>query len=169
MAVLALSSCSGKAKVSGQITFNGKPLPAGRITFVGANGKASDPVDIINGTYEVLNAPIGECKIKVETAYLLNMMGPMSGISGMPGGGMGMPDMSKFGNKMPEDKKGDMAKNVTAEMIDMKDKLGEYVVIIPNEYANPEKTTLTFHVKSGTNVHNVELTGPEQQLPKPKK
>jgi len=170
LTALLASSCSGRAKVTGRVTFNGKPLPAGRITFVSADGKASDPAEISDGAYQVHNAPIGECKIKVETGYLMTMMKAMPGMGGMPGmGNMGQPDMGKSGTKMPDDKKGMMTKNVTEDMAGMKDKIADYLVIIPEDYAILEKTPLTFTVKSGSNTYDVPLTGPERTLPQQKK
>jgi hypothetical protein len=163
---VAMNGCSGRAKVSGRVTFNGNPLPAGKITFIGANGKASDPVEIADGNYSVFNAPIGECKIKVETQYLMysaiNMPGGMGG--GM--GGKGMPGMKpgQQREKKAKEKEEHMPDLGDSGMKGMLAKLPEFLVAIPGDYENPEKTPLTFTVKSGTNIHDVELTGPDQKI-----
>ena len=154
---ISMNSCASRAKVAGSITFDNKPLPAGRITFVGANGQSSDPGMVDNGRYEVTNAPIGECKIKVETMYLAQMMG---GIPGMPGGMPGMSGMGPGGMKpaakgMSEEKMSKMSPN--EDLAKMKEMSKGIFVEIPPDYADAEKTPLTFTVKSGGNSHDIEL------------
>src|SRR5262249_22665313 len=107
-------------------------------------------------------APIGECKIKVETQYLMYTARNMPGGAG----GMGMPGGMKPGAKEKKAKeKEEHMKDIAApSMGDMLAKLPEMLVAIPVEYENPEQTPLKFTVKSGTNTHDVELTGPEQKI-----
>ena len=57
--IIMLASMSGcgkeeaKATVTGEVTFNGKPIERGTITFVAAEGNASPvTVEITNGKYE---------------------------------------------------------------------------------------------------------------------
>jgi len=164
IAAISANSCSSRGKVSGTVTFDGKPLPAGRITFIGPNDKASDPGNINDGKYEVVNAPIGECKIRVETMYLAQMMGMMPGM-GMPGAnpasGMTNPSMQR----MDPEKKGQMEK-ANPDLAKMREMSAGAFVEIPDEYENPEKTPLTFTVKSGSNSKDIELVAPPGWKPR---
>lgn len=61
-----------RVEVSGMVTFDGKPLPAGTIRFVSesdANVRPSFPID--QGKYSSKRGPIGKCKVSVETSSLL--------------------------------------------------------------------------------------------------
>jgi hypothetical protein len=142
--------------VTGSITFNGKPLQAGRVTFIGKNGKASDPGTITEGRYEVLNAPTGECKIKVDTSYLaqMQMFPGMPGNPGMPS----PPNMSNEASRLSPEKQAGMRKN--EDMAKVQQKFAEAFVEIPPDYADEEKTPLTFTVKSGSNNFDIELVAP---------
>jgi hypothetical protein len=164
---ISANSCSSRAKVSGSVTFQNKPLPAGRVTFIGANGKSSDPVSIESGQYEVSNAPVGECKIKVETLYLAQSLG----IGQMPGG-VGMPGMGPAGTKFAEKGMGKEALeklNPNPDFAKMKEQAIGLFVEIPPDYADPDKTPLTFTVKSGSNRHDIELVAPPGWQPRLKK
>ncbi len=70
----ALAGCGGgkppdqeKAKVSGAITLDNKPLKTGSITFDAANGQPPSSLDILDGKFEG-NAPVGKCKVQI-TAF----------------------------------------------------------------------------------------------------
>jgi hypothetical protein len=57
-------------KVSGQVLFQGQPLPGGRVTFVAVNGgfASSEKIDK-NGNYQI-PAPVGEVEIGVTNRML---------------------------------------------------------------------------------------------------
>src|SRR5262249_34126828 len=117
---------------------------------------SSDPGTVDNGRYEVANAPIGECKIKVETMYLAQM----SGMSGMPGGmpgmpGQGGPGMNPAAKGMSDEKMSKMLPN--EDLAKMKEMSKGIFVEIPSDYADATKTPLTFTVKSGSNSYDIEL------------
>jgi hypothetical protein len=62
------TSCGGQAKgtVSGKVTYQGKPLPSGIVTFVPETG-APQYADIQkDGTYNMTSAPLGSVKIGVQ-------------------------------------------------------------------------------------------------------
>jgi len=85
VAVLALAGCGPhpRASVKGKVTVAGKgPLTGGAIQFV----LDSDPTQIAggvihaDGSYEVLDAPVGECKVLIDNEHLQKggkMQGPM--------------------------------------------------------------------------------------------
>lgn len=64
-----LSGCGGGiGSVSGEVTFNGQPLPNGRITFICSGGnKPALAADITEGHYEIANVPAGPVEVTVET------------------------------------------------------------------------------------------------------
>jgi hypothetical protein len=156
--------CSSRARVSGRITFENKPLPAGRVTFVGANGQASDPANIDNGRYEASNAPIGECKIKVETLFLAQMIGSMPGMPAMPG--MGPAGINLADKGMSKEALEKIQPNT--DLAKMKEMTEGMFVEIPPEYADPDRTPLVFTVKSGSNQHDIELVALPGWQPRPK-
>ena len=54
-------------EVSGKITYNGKPLPAGTVTFVSKDGKTTTASAIAeDGTYKAI-LPVGEYGIAITT------------------------------------------------------------------------------------------------------
>jgi hypothetical protein len=68
VALLALAGCfGGKGEVSGIVTFDGKPLPGGMVTFIPANGKPESSRIGEDGAYRVTNVPAGRVQIKVVT------------------------------------------------------------------------------------------------------
>jgi hypothetical protein len=67
---LALAGCGGgTGTVSGKVTLDGSPLPAGRIVFFGPKGKSAT-AEIKDGQYTASNVPAGDVKITVDTKYL---------------------------------------------------------------------------------------------------
>ncbi len=57
--------------VSGKVTFNGQPLPLGTIIFKSENdANYRIPTMISNGEYSTKRAPIGKCKVAIETESL---------------------------------------------------------------------------------------------------
>ncbi|MCC6494027.1 MAG: hypothetical protein IT424_13515 [Pirellulales bacterium] len=58
-----------RAAVSGVVTFRGKPLPAGTISFESANSPmASSALIDAGGKYSTDRVPIGACKVSVSTS-----------------------------------------------------------------------------------------------------
>lgn len=67
------SSGSAKAKVTGKVTVAGKgPLTGGNIRFVLASdtSKGSGGIIKADGSYEVVDAPVGECKVTIDNEHL---------------------------------------------------------------------------------------------------
>ncbi len=66
---LALMGCSHPtAHVSGKVTYQGKPLPTGTVTFYSADNKVVRSSQIAtDGTYAVEKVPLGVAKISVTT------------------------------------------------------------------------------------------------------
>jgi hypothetical protein len=65
-----LAGCGGTpyqmAKISGTITYKGKPIPQGRIAFITTDGNGyNDQGQITEGHYIVVRAPVGLCKVQI--------------------------------------------------------------------------------------------------------
>jgi hypothetical protein len=77
-ALLATSlGCGPKQKadpnrttVSGNVTFDGKPLRGGNITFALANGNIASTVSLNEGHYSTNRVPIGLNQVSIETESL---------------------------------------------------------------------------------------------------
>jgi len=144
--------CSGdkRVKVSGKVTVGGKaPLTGGNIQFV----SVADPNKIgggqikADGTYEVVDAPLGECKVVIDNTHL----DPASRKAGMmpmapPKMGMGMGKPGGMGNpKPPADTKkmGDAPKGVEVSSgMGDSDITEQKYVKIDAAYTKAESTTL---------------------------
>jgi hypothetical protein len=59
-----------RTTVSGTVTFDGKPLPAGTITFESTESPLATSATIHNGAYSTSRAAIGPNEVGVETASL---------------------------------------------------------------------------------------------------
>jgi hypothetical protein len=58
----------GRNAVSGTVTFDGKPLPLGSITFISLKDPQQMTTAFIEkGHFSIGNAPEGECRVTVET------------------------------------------------------------------------------------------------------
>jgi hypothetical protein len=69
MLLCMLSGCgAGGGSVSGTITYQGKPLPTGAVTFSGGeNGSVTVSSPITDGKYAMTEVPVGPVKISVTT------------------------------------------------------------------------------------------------------
>jgi hypothetical protein len=132
--MLVAGGCgSQSATVSGKVSYNGKMLKGGNVTFVSTEGKPSASASIEeNGTY-TCKAPTGKVRISVETSSLKpTMMGGAKKYS------------APAGQTSPYDTSGST------------DASKRYVEI-PDNYADPDKSGLTLEVKGGSQTHDIEL------------
>jgi hypothetical protein len=68
LAALLASGCGGKkGDVSGTVTYQGKPLPSGTITFLDARNEAVGSSPITDGKYTIYQVPVGPVKVLVTT------------------------------------------------------------------------------------------------------
>ncbi len=142
------SGCGSKfGKVKGTVTFDGKPLPAGQITFKGPNDSKS--AEIVDGKYTI-DAPLGQCKVGIQTDYLL-------GLGATPGGpaGSGGPDLSQLSPEEAAEKRrkmqeeGSDVESRTKEEESKRKKEAANYVEIPEQYYDPEMSGLTVTVIKG--------------------
>ncbi len=133
--LLTVIGCGGNpmGNIKGTVTFNGKPLKGGRVTFLSTKPNTGKTVEIgEDGSYKVEKIPVGPVKILVETDYLKKS----SAYAGK--------------NAAPADSKVQNTK--TGE-----DTMSRYTEI-PREYSNPEASDLAYTVKKGDQEHTIALT-----------
>jgi hypothetical protein len=76
VALLAAGCGPRFGNVSGQVTYQGKPLPGGTITFYdAANGAASGPIET-DGTYSVSKVATGRARVVVVPLMQITFLGP---------------------------------------------------------------------------------------------
>jgi hypothetical protein len=65
---IGLVGCgSSTGSVSGQVSYQGKTVPSGSVTFVTDKGEAAGTSPIKDGAYTIHNVPVGKVKIGVST------------------------------------------------------------------------------------------------------
>jgi hypothetical protein len=156
LAALALGGC-GRAvgTVSGKVSYNGKTLKGGNVTFVSTEGQPTQSAGINeDGTYTIKTITAGSYKVCVETASLKpKSLSPSMGASGPPGGAKNSkldPD-----TKVPE---GYHPSNMAeASIANANAKNAKLYIAIPDQYADTSKTTLTYTVVGGAQTHDIEL------------
>jgi hypothetical protein len=140
------AGCAAKGTVSGKVTYQGKPLPGGMVTFVTEQGGHAVSSDIgSDGSYTIEKIPPGPVKIGVRSNDSPDA--PKSfGANPPPGKGikMGPPE----GAQLPE--------GVGKGVFDPFGKSGPKVKI-PPQYNDPATSTLTYTVTSGSQTHEIEL------------
>jgi hypothetical protein len=136
-ALLTAGCGGGKGVVSGKVSYQGKPVSVGSVSFIlEGGGVMSSPIEE-DGSYTIRNVPPGTVKITVETTSAR----PPS-MQGSPGGKGGPPE---FMMKYVKEKDPKLAER------------GKKYVPIPEQYSDPAKSNLTFVVKSGKQQHDVDL------------
>ncbi len=173
MTLALVAGCGGDKRtvVKGKITVGGKgPLSGGNIRFVSASEASRFGSGIIkaDGTYEVSNAPVGDCKIVIDNTHLdpsakksVSMPGMpgmkgMGGMKGMPGGGGGGPGKGNAKDTTKKMSGAPSGVDVATEM-GRADTSGQKFVKIDAAYAKPETTPLTFKVESGDNSKDFDV------------
>ncbi len=151
LAACAMTGCSKTAKVTGKVTFAGKPLLAGRVSFTGP-GNVADTADIEDGVYTMAKAPVGLCKIAVDTAFLKPPPGGQT-----PTGPANQPNLPPEGREKLKDKSNDSAD----KFAEMAKKYTE----IPIEYSVPDQSKITYTVKGGSQTFDIDLVKPAGWVP----
>lgn len=140
---LLVSGCSYSAmgpqgEVSGKVMYKGKPLPGGHVTFTSSKGYSFTGVIDPEGNYTV-RPVVGEARIAVDNSMLLKSNQP--------------PDIRRRpGVKPPAGVKIEDNKEAAPAIT------GTYVPL-PPKYRSPDTSGLTCTVKSGSQTHDIELSG----------
>jgi hypothetical protein len=133
LAALLGTGCGGaKSEVSGTVTYQGKPLPLGTVTFIGADNQAVGSSAITGGKYAMAKLPAGPVKIIVTVP-------PYSEFPGRRGKHVSPEKQAPKDEEPPSP-----PKRVPR-------------VVIPEKYGNPDESGLTYTVQPGPQEHNIEL------------
>src|SRR5262249_12037935 len=137
-ALLLSAGCSSRTKavVKGQVVFFDKKLSAGTVSFQGQGGAAGSGNIDFNRNYTVADAPVGPCTVTVRVPQVPPMVPPGSKVGQPP---KGMPPMRPPGGE---------ADDSGSPLVDP-----NKIVKIPNKYAKPETSGLTFTVEPGENKY----------------
>lgn len=130
------SNPNAPATISGNVSYQGKPVKGGTLTFH-TNGFGSYPVLIRpDGTYAATDMPAGDMVVTVETESI-------------------NPDKKKpiYGDK----DSGSKVMSPVPEGVNPKANLGEYVKI-PPKYADQKKSGLTATLTTGKQSKDFDLT-----------
>jgi hypothetical protein len=138
--VLALvCGCGGKgsstsAKVSGQVTFKGKPVGGGTITFYPESGGQYQGTIDADGAYYATDLPPGDALVAIETDSVKAMHATPAGME-----------------------QGHKRVNSPLVSQEASPPAGEYVKL-PAKYAKPKLSGLSVTLAAGRQTKNFELT-----------
>jgi hypothetical protein len=136
---LATTGCGGNGSVSGKVSYKGEPLGGGSVLFVSTEGRGSASTEIgPDGQYSIDKIAAGPVKISVETKSAKPVKGPPRGAMPTPPAGAMPKDIDPSKYNQPSQPK------------------GKYVAI-PENYADPEKSGLTYTVTGGSQPHDIDL------------
>ena len=146
--MLVLAGCEHKglntAAVSGHVSYRGKPVTEGRITFYPVDGRAASGAIGPDGSYKLTTvregdgALLGHHQVTIEARQVT-----------------GRPDYKGFAEEIRGVRKGDGTRFKTG-----------IVLLVPDRYSHRESTPLTAEVKEGKNTINFNLPG-EPGVPAP--
>lgn len=135
-AALACLGCGVKTgDVSGTVTYKGKLLPTGAVTFLDANKQPVGSSPIRDGNYSVSKVPVGTITILVTTPPLptqRNVPRPP------PPRGKPLPKDQPLPEFNP-------------------DKQPVATITVPTKYSDPEKSGLAYTARPGSQTHKIEL------------
>jgi hypothetical protein len=143
------------ASVTGIVTYKGKPLTSGSVTFFcdQDNTVVNAKIDS-DGSYKTpATVPPGRARIAVVSAPEVNMPIGMS----MRAEDMGGPSGEKYTGNPALKKTAKPASTASTAAAAKKKPPEPKYVKIPETYADPDKSGLTYTVKSGKNVHDIEM------------
>jgi hypothetical protein len=141
------AGCSSKGTVSGKVFYQGNPLPGGRVTFLQEHG-AFHSVIHEDGSYQITGISPGLATITVSS-----------------------PDPPKPTGSSPMEKAAENAKarkvEISPEMAKLLEEAKKHMgdpeagkrryMAIPHHYKDPDKSGLTYTVKSGVQQFDIQL------------
>jgi hypothetical protein len=155
--VLAAGCGPGTGSVSGKVTYLGKPVPAGRITFRPADSRqnaVSAELDA-EGNYPAIDLPTGDVAVGIDNREFEPQ--PAMGPSVPPGLGLPPEIARKLGARTPADGPApEVDPSKTADL--PRPRAGGRYLRIPAKYYDAaDSSGLTFKVVGGSQIKNFEL------------
>lgn len=137
------------ASVSGKVSYNGKALKGGSVSFVSSEGLPSDSGAIgEDGSYKVPNITSGKYKVCVDTSYLMAASSKGPPMVASPAIKSKAPPKDAV---VPEGYKpsspADMAAAANAKKF----------VKIPSKYMDATQTDLSIDIKGGSQTYDIDL------------
>jgi hypothetical protein len=145
----ALVGCGGKGNVSGTVTLDGKPLPAGKISFLPNKGPAVT-AEIKDGKYSAKGVPAGNAKVTVATKYLADE-------------GKALSNPKHNMTEMPEAADAEMKERLAKMKKEAEDQVKKGQALldsyrkIPDKYTKSSSSGLSVDVKKGDTSFDVPL------------
>jgi allophanate hydrolase subunit 1 len=129
------AGCGGKGVVSGKVLYQNKPVRGGNVSFLLESGGVMSSAIEEDGSYTIANVPPGNVKITVETDSFRPSV-QQRDAGGAPA------FMKKYIREKDPQAAEERAKRY---------------VKIPPQYSDPDKSNLTYAVKSGKQDHDIDL------------
>jgi hypothetical protein len=144
LSLLALTSgCSAPGSISGKVTYQNEPVTEGTVVFSSTQGKGSRTATLgEDGSYSIDNIPAGQYKIAVVT--------PTNQPERNPRGKGPPPNMMPPKDKIP-------AGASSPVYSGQPKKAKKPQKPIPDDFADPDKSGLTYTVKSGPQTHPIDM------------
>jgi hypothetical protein len=131
------------ANISGSVSYKGKPVTGGSVQFVTADGAAFVGSIGADGTFAISDVAVGEMVVVVETESINPKNGEKEGTGR---------DAKRYANQpqqAPPPGRGGGPNSNSAD--------SPKYIQIPDKYGKAKTSPLTYTVKSGRNVHTIEL------------
>ncbi len=151
MLLLLLAGCSSPGSISGKITYKGKPLKSGTVTFVPDQGGGFTS-EIRDGEYKIERIPPGPAKIAVIPSstippmqYLMKMRPPKE-----------VMEKAAPGKSIEGQAESPPPPGKSIEAIPKSGPKIETPFPV-NRFKDPNTSGLTYTVKSGSQVYDIEL------------
>jgi hypothetical protein len=140
--------CNKKGTVSGKVTYDGKPVLVGTVTFHTEKRQVVAAIDD-NGVYTVTGVPLGEAKITVDTSTA-------EALRKAPAGPPGGPPKDI---KAPKDFQSQIEKEGGAANQQLKERAerARNTPDVPTAYTKPDTSGVTLTVKAGSQEFNIDL------------
>jgi len=158
-ATLLAVGCGSKATITGTVSYKDKPIPEGNIVFTPESGGRPVSAVIKDGKYTAEKVPTGPAKVTISSMYMkgADTNTPLAKKGVAKGVGGGPPELTKKLGGPPEDAPlPPEARAMMERRASMADP-SKKGMKIPDHYADPEKSGLTYTVQSGQQTKDFKL------------